>query len=114
MRYFITGGAGFIGSMMVDRLLINSENSVTIYDNFSSGKEQFISHNYGDARFKVIRGDLLDYEYLKSSLTRHDFVMHFAANPDIARSVIEPELDMLAPSGDGLSITDSATEGEGF
>ena len=42
MKYFITGGAGFIGSNMADRLLSEPENEVVVYDNFSTGRREFL------------------------------------------------------------------------
>src|SRR5438093_11375889 len=58
-RYFIAGGAGFIGSHFTDRLLRESTvAAVTIYDNFSSGREWHYQHHLADPRFHVIRGDV--------------------------------------------------------
>jgi len=93
MKCFITGGAGFIGSNIVDRLL--SENhSATIYDNFTSGKEEFIKQHYKNSLFKKINADILDKEKLIKAMKGHDIVLHFAANPDIAKSMIETDLDL--------------------
>ena len=58
-RAFVTGGAGFIGSHIVDRLAQIAAN-VTIYDNFSTGQEQFISHHAGNPKVRVVRADVLD------------------------------------------------------
>ena len=94
MRYFVTGGAGFIGSTMVDRLLSDERNEVTVYDNFCSGQESYIEHHFSDKRFRLVRGDTLDIGRLKDALAGHEFVFHFAANPDIAKSMIETDLDL--------------------
>ena len=94
MKYFITGGAGFIGSNMADRLLENNSNEVTVYDNFCSGQMSYIEHHSKDKRFRLIKGDLLDLPLLKKSIAGHDFVFHFAANPDIAKSMLETDLDL--------------------
>lgn len=94
MKYFITGGAGFIGSNMVDALLVDKNNSVTIYDNFCSGHRKYIEHHLGDERCKVIKGDMLDYQKLKEAIQGHEFVFHFAANPDIAKSMTETDIDL--------------------
>jgi UDP-glucose 4-epimerase len=94
MHYFIIGGAGFIGSTMADRLLEEYKVRVTIFDNFSSGREEFIQHNLSNPRFKVVKGDLLDFDSLRESMSGTDFVLHFASNSDIARSVAAPDLDL--------------------
>ena len=82
MKYFITGGAGFIGSFLVDKLLA-WENSVTVYDNLSSGHLEFIKAHSGNKRFKFIRADLFDMKKLRKCIKDADFVFHLAANPDI-------------------------------
>jgi UDP-glucose 4-epimerase len=94
MKYFVTGGAGFIGSNMVDALLGDAGNAVTVYDNFVSGKMSYVEHHAADKRFKLIEGDLLDLPKLKKAIAGSDFVMHFAANPDIAKAMVETDLDL--------------------
>ncbi|MFH1445580.1 MAG: NAD-dependent epimerase/dehydratase family protein [Nanoarchaeota archaeon] len=93
MKIFITGGAGFIGSNMTDRL-IKEGHSVTVYDNLISGREDFIKHHYDNPNFKIINADLLDKEKVIESMKGHDMVFHFAANPDIAKSMIETDIDL--------------------
>src|SRR6059036_4226373 len=93
-RYLIAGGAGFIGSHFTDRLLRESTMAaVTIYDNFSSGREWHYQQHLADPRFRVIRGDVKDLDLLTTSMQGHDVVIHLASNPDIARAVAEPEVD---------------------
>jgi UDP-glucose 4-epimerase len=106
-RYFIAGGAGFIGSHFTDRLLSESTVSkVTLYDNFSSGREWHYEHHRNDARLRVIRGDVKDVESLTSAITGHDVVIHLASNPDIARAVTEPEIDFR----EGTQLTNNVVE----
>jgi UDP-glucose 4-epimerase len=93
MKYFITGGAGFIGSHMVDALLQRGE-KVTVFDNLTSGKLDYISHHCTDKHFEFIRGDLGDLNRLKEAVGGHDFIFHFASNPDIARGMLETDLDL--------------------
>ena len=57
MKYFVTGGAGFIGSSMVDRLLDNG-NSVRAYDNMSTGQAEFLARAERNPGFELIKGDL--------------------------------------------------------
>ncbi|MBI3591360.1 MAG: NAD-dependent epimerase/dehydratase family protein [Candidatus Melainabacteria bacterium] len=94
MKAFITGGAGFIGSTIADRLLQLTENEVTVLDNFCSGQMSFIEHNLNNKRFKLMKGDLLDLPSLKEAIKGHDFVFHFAANPDISKAMTETDLDL--------------------
>jgi len=93
-KYFLTGGAGFLGSHFVDALLLNQETEkVTIYDNFSSGKESHYQHHLTDARFAVIKGDIKSFDTLCEAMHGSAIVMHFASNPDIARAMKEPRVD---------------------
>lgn len=93
-RFFIVGGAGFIGSHFCDRLLGDAEvESVTIYDNLSSGREWHYAHHLHDSRFRVIRGDVKQLKLLASAMEGHDTVIHLASNPDIARAATEPDID---------------------
>lgn len=92
-RWFIVGGAGFIGGHFVDRLLADeSVSQVTIYDNFSSGREWHYASHLGDSRFAVVTGDVQD-PALASAMEGHDVVIHLASNPDIARAATEPAVD---------------------
>lgn len=92
MKYFITGGAGFIGSNLADRLI--KKNKVVVYDNLSSGSKNFISHHFKNKNFKFIKGDILNKSFLNKSIKGCDFVFHLASNPDIAKSAIYPDLDL--------------------
>ena len=93
-RYFLVGGAGFIGSHFVDRLLSEPETEqVTVYDNFTSGREWHLAHHAGDERLVVVRGDAKDLDTLAGAMAAHDVVVHLASNPDIARAITEPAVD---------------------
>ena len=92
MKYFITGGAGFIGSHLVDRL-IEKGDFVTAYDNLSFGKKEYLQHHFNNPKFKLIQGDILDLNALKPSVAGHDFIFHLAANSDIMRGMKDPALD---------------------
>jgi UDP-glucose 4-epimerase len=78
----VTGGAGFIGSHLVDRL-IEEENRITIFDNLSSGKIEFIEKHLENTDFKLIKGDILDNEVIERACRDIDLVCHVAANPDV-------------------------------
>lgn len=94
MKYFIVGGAGFIGSHASKRLLKTaSTEAVTVYDNFSSGKMEFLAEAVGDPRLRIVTADASDVERLTKEMAGHDTVFHFASNPDIAKAMKEPDID---------------------
>ena len=63
MNCFVTGGADFIGSHIVDKL-ISDRNEVTIYDNFSTGREIFLEEHKHKSNPRIVTGDILDLELL--------------------------------------------------
>jgi UDP-glucose 4-epimerase len=81
-RIFVTGGAGFIGSCLVDRL-IEKGNIITVFDNLSSGKIECIEEHLENPDFKLIEGDLLDNIEIERACRDTDLVFHVAANPDV-------------------------------
>ena len=106
-RFFIVGGAGFIGSHFTDRLLAEpTVKQVTIFDNFSSGKEWHIAGHLADSRFSVVRGDVKDLKRLRDSMDGHEVVIHLASNPDIARAATEPDIDFR----EGTALTNNVVE----
>ena len=78
----VTGGAGFIGSHLVDAL-VDQGKKVRVIDNFSSGREEFLAHHEGGGAVEVCRGDLLDRESVIAAMEGIETVHHLAANPDI-------------------------------
>jgi UDP-glucose 4-epimerase len=106
-RYCLVGGAGFIGSHFTDRLLADPcVTAVTLYDNFSSGREWHYEAHHGDLRFRVVRGDVKDVDLLSAAIQGHDVVIHLASNPDIARAAAEPDIDFR----EGTSLTNNVVE----
>jgi UDP-glucose 4-epimerase len=105
--FFIVGGAGFIGSHFTDRLLAErSVRRVTLFDNFSSGREWHYAHHAGDDRLRVVRGDVKDLLALRAAMDGHDTVIHLASNPDIARAATEPDIDFR----EGTYLTQNVVE----
>lgn len=110
-RFFIVGGAGFIGSHFCDRLLASEggksgASAVTVYDNFSSGREWHLAHHADDPRLRIVRGNAQDTTALAGALDGHDVVIHLASNPDIARAAREPTIDF----SQGTALTQSVVE----
>lgn len=93
MRDFVTGGAGFIGSHLADRLL-SLGHQVTVYDNFSTGREAFLEKARESSRFRLVQGDLVDGDLLKRTMAGYDQVFHFAANADVRYGVERPRKDL--------------------
>lgn len=92
-KIFVTGGAGFIGSHLVD-ILLPQGYDVTVYDNLSNGRIEFIRQHMEHPHFNFIQEDVLDLPKLIDSLRGHDMVWHLAANTDIIGSHANPERDL--------------------
>ena len=106
-RFFIVGGAGFIGSHFTDRLLGDpAVAGVTLYDNFSSGREWHYAPHREDRRLNVVRGNVEDLPALRRAMDGHDVVIHLASNPDIARAATEPDVDFWQ----GTALTHNVVE----
>jgi UDP-glucose 4-epimerase len=106
-RYVVIGGAGFIGAHFVDRLLANDNTDrVTVYDNFSSGREWHLEGHLEDDRMTIVRGNVEDTDALTEALLDHQVVIHLASNPDIALAATEPAVDFHQ----GTALTHSVCE----
>jgi len=93
MHAFITGGAGFIGSNLVDRLLA-AGHTVTAYDNFSTGQLRFLEAAVQHPAFRLVEGDLMDLPRLTEAIAGHDVVFHLAANADVRFGTQHPRKDL--------------------
>jgi len=93
MRIFVTGAAGFIGSTLTDRLL-GVGHSVVGYDNFSTGREKFLTHALTNPGFSIVRGDICDERALAKAMSGCDLVIHLAANADVRFGLAHPRRDL--------------------
>lgn len=94
MKILVAGGAGFIGSNLIDALLAEG-NQVVCVDNFFIGTKENIAHLREDARFKFYEQDLCDLDELKKifEAEKVDYVFHLAANSDIQASAANPIIE---------------------
>ncbi len=91
-KAFVTGGAGFIGSHIVDALLARGA-QVVVYDNFCTGQSHFLP-TPPPAGLEVIRADVLDRPKLEAAMQGCDFVFHFQANADVRGGVKNTWVDV--------------------
>lgn len=92
-RALITGGAGFIGSTLADRLSAGGV-EVVIYDNLTRGRREFIADACAREGVEFVHGDVLDDHLLRRALDRCDTVFHLAANADVRHGFDQPGRDL--------------------
>ena len=91
----VTGGAGFIGSHLVDALLADAAiGEVRVLDNFSSGRREHLAHHEKDAKLKIHAVELLDAEKIRPHFKGVHTVFHLAANPDARWGIENTRLDL--------------------
>jgi UDP-glucose 4-epimerase len=91
-RFFVVGGAGFIGSHLVDRLV--ERGPVTVFDDLSVGKRAFIASHLDSGRATLIEGDARELGALQEAINGHDVVFHLAANPEARWGLERTSLDL--------------------
>ena len=92
MRSLVIGGAGFIGSHLVDRLV--ERGPVTVFDDLSVGKLAFIEQPLASGRATFVEGDVRVLEQIVAAAPGHDIVFHLAANPEARRGLENTRLDL--------------------
>jgi len=92
MKSFVTGGAGFIGSHLVDRLIRMGE--VTVYDHLKVGKLEHLEQHMKNPKFRFVDGDVLDMEKLTKEIAGHDIVFHLAANSNVLYGTTHTDADL--------------------
>jgi UDP-glucose 4-epimerase len=95
LTYLVTGGAGFIGSHLVDSLLLDATTKeVRILDNFSSGRREHLVQHENNPKLKVSTVELLDFDKVAPHFQGVDQVFHLAANPDARWGIDNTRLDL--------------------
>lgn len=92
-RVCITGGAGFIGSTLADRLL-KAGNEVVVIDNFKTGRREFLDGLLQSPRARLVEADVLDRAALRYAIDGCDWVFHLQANADVRHGLEHPALDL--------------------
>lgn len=108
----VTGGAGFIGSHLIERLLADGYETLAVdnFDTFYSGKESNISHLFENTNFKLVRGDILDYQCVSRAFEKADFVFHLAAQPGVSFSLENPAKTHLINTTGTLNVLMAAAK----
>lgn len=107
MNYLVTGGAGFIGSNIVEELLKRGE-AVRILDNFSTGKPENLMEFEKDV--EIIEGDIRSYHIVKQAVKGIDVVLHQAALPSVPRSINDPITTNEVNVGGTLNMLDASKD----
>lgn len=94
MRVLVTGGAGFIGSHLCERLIADGH-SVTVIDDFSTGREVNLTSVKDENRFRLVQGSILDTKLLTSLFENVDYVFHLAAAVGVFNIVNQPLASLL-------------------
>lgn len=105
-RVLITGGAGFIGSNLADRLLAAGV-EVVLYDNFRTGRREFVASALEHPGARLVEGDVLDEPLLREALAGCDAVVHLAANADVRHGLEHPRRDLEQNTVGALAVLES-------
>ncbi len=107
MRLLVTGGAGFIGSHLTERLL-DLGHEVRVFDNFSTGRRENLAFPRGGARLDVQEGDLRDEAEVRRAVAGVDGIFHQAALVSVPRSIAEPTLSFEINAAGTLRLFEAA------
>lgn len=107
MRFLVTGGAGFIGSNLVEELL-NKGASVRVLDNFSTGKRENLAAFRND--IDIVEGDIRSYRLVRKATQNIEVVLHQAALPSVPRSINDPITSDEVNVAGTLNVLEAARE----
>ncbi len=102
MKILVTGGAGFIGSHLTEKL--SKKHDVIVFDNFSGGKKEFLE----GIKCEIVKGDILDLEKLKEVTKDVEIIYHLAADPDVRKSYYEPIQNFEIDARGTLNVLEAA------
>jgi UDP-N-acetylglucosamine 4-epimerase len=108
--FLVTGGAGFIGSNIVEYLLKYNAGKVIVLDNLSNGHKSNIEPFFGHTNFQFIEGDITDFETCKTIIKEVDYISHQAALGSVPRSIENPIATHLANTTGFLNILTAAKD----
>jgi UDP-glucose 4-epimerase len=103
---FVVGGAGFIGSHLVDALAL--QHDVTVFDDFSVGRREFLSGALTTGRVRVVEGDARNVDQVRDAMAGHEVVIHLAANPEARRGLSDTRLDLELGLHTTLAVAEAA------
>ena len=106
--FLVTGGAGFIGSHLVDELLNKRGEQVRVLDNFSTGKRENLESYSG--RIAIMEGDLRSQHTVREAMKGVDYVLHQGALPSVPRSIEDPVTSNEVNISGTLNVLDAARE----
>src|ERR1700679_3479395 len=106
MKIFVTGGAGYVGSICVEEML-NKGYEVVVFDNLCEGHPQTI-----DSRATFVKGDLLDRDFVIGAVqqAKPDAIMHFGAATLVPDSMINPGKHFLNNVAGGVNLLDASVQ----
>jgi len=107
----VLGGAGFIGSNLVDELLVQGH-EVTVFDNFSEGKMENLARWKGNGRLEVVRGDIREFSQVRRVVDHKEWVFHLAAMSRIQPSITDPLLAFSQNVMGTANVLEACRQGE--
>ena len=110
--FLITGGAGFIGSNIVEYLMKYNAGKVIVLDNLSNGYKKNIEQYIGAPNFEFIEGDITDFETCQNIIANVDYVSHQAALGSVPRSIENPLATHMANATGFLNVLTAAKDSD--
>lgn len=110
MKLLVTGGAGFIGSHLVDRLAAAGEDEIVIYDNLFRGKRENIAHHLDNPRVRFCEADIRDYDRLLAEARGAGVIYHLAAQSNVMGAVTDVDYSFTTNVAGTFNVLKAARE----